>query len=131
MPHEQQQNAGRIGRVSEHLAAAWILMHGDVYVATMPDPSNCDLIVMWPDGSSRSVQVKTAYMSSRGMQMANCASSRGDQYDGIDYLLIVDQQVFMFWLVPVGAIHERSHMRMGRYGTYAHAITDEPRWLAV
>lgn len=125
----QQMNAGRVGRVSEHLAAAWLLNTSNVYVATMPDPSNCDLIALFPDGRRASIQVKTAYWSSRQALMANCVGSRGGRYDTIDYLLVVDQSQPQFYLIPTDMINERSHMRLNNYRMYKYEWEQAPVWL--
>ena len=125
----QQRNAGRVGRVSEHLAAAWLLNTTDVYVAMMPDPSNCDLIVLFGDGRSASIQVKTAYTSRRGVYTANCAGSRGGLYSNLDYLLVVDQHEPRFWLIPTNVISERSHMRLDNYGLYRSRWEQAPVWV--
>jgi len=132
LPRTQQQNAGRVGRVAEHLAAAWLLRHNNVYVSIMPDPSDCDLVVLFPDGDIASIQVKAAYWSSRNCMMANCASSRGQLYRNVEYLLIVDMASGPgdhFYLIPTTVVRERSHLRLARYQRYRCFWSQTPQWI--
>lgn len=114
----QQQLAPRLGRSAEHLAAAWLLRNNDVWVCNMPDAASVDMVVVPRDRPSKrySVQVKAVFDAGGTHRTVNVAKSSGVRYDRdeVDFVLAVDLEAVMFWLIPVSALGTAGRVRLGK-----------------
>jgi hypothetical protein len=120
----QQQNAPRIGRAAEFLALAWLLRNHDVWATQMPDSSSVDLLVQLTVNTREAIriQVKSTFQID-GHRTVNLKKTDGSRYtrDDVDYVIAVDQEHLLFWVLPVHLTSQVGRLRLGgKYSGYAH-----------
>lgn len=112
---KQQHDATRRGRSAEYLAAAWLLRNHDVWVSVMPDAASTDLMIQLQSNPRKRLSVQVKRVFDRALTLksgrrtsyrtVNLSRSDGSKYtpELADYVLAVDEDNLMFWLLPVRA----------------------------
>jgi len=126
----QQQSAGRIGRVAEHIVAAWILRNHDAWVSIMPDAASVDLLVQVRANPMRvlRVQVKAVYTTAAGFRTVNLTKSDGSRYteSDIDFIVACDPDTLTNWVFPVSFARRFGRLRLRKlWSGYAYGWSEE------